>query len=156
MLRRDAILEAIAKHFPELQPFAISTMVDPSFLQFADYLLLSEEGAQQSDPLSPLYFCLATKELLESLQSELVMGYLDDITLGDDAETCLRDFLHLEEAATLLGLKMNRTKCEVVGHTDKTRALCSRHTDGTRHHTARDQSRCSNTVRSATVSRSTS
>ncbi|HSN24205.1 MAG TPA: hypothetical protein VLS45_08585, partial [Methylomicrobium sp.] len=43
-LRREAILEAVAKHFPELLPFAISTMSNPSFLQFADYLLQSEEG----------------------------------------------------------------------------------------------------------------
>jgi hypothetical protein len=102
-------------------------MDNHSFLQFADYLLQSEEGAQQGDPLGPLYFCLVIKELLESLQSELVMGYLDDITLGDDAETCLHDFLRLEEAAQLLGLKMNRTKCEVVGHTDETRALFTAH-----------------------------
>jgi len=126
-LRRDAIFEAVAKHFPELLPFAISTMDNPTFLQFADYLLQSEEGAQQGDPLGPLYFCLVIKELLESLQSELVMGYLDDITLGDYAETCLSDFMRLEEAAQLLGLKMNRTKCEVVGHTGETRALFTAH-----------------------------
>jgi len=99
----------------------------PSFLQFADYLLQSEEGAQQGDPLGPLYFSSVIKQLLESLQSELVMGHLDDVTLGDDAETCLSDFVHLEEAAQLLGLKMNRTKCEVVGHTDETRALFTAH-----------------------------
>ena len=35
--------------------------------------------------------------------------------------------MRLEEAAQLLGLKMNRTKCEVVGHTDETRALFMTH-----------------------------
>ena len=73
--------------------------------------------------MGPLYFCLVIMELLESMQSELVLGYLDDITLGDDAATCLKDFLYLEAAARKLGLEMNRSKCEVVGHTNITRKL---------------------------------
>ena len=122
-LRRDAILEAVVKHFPELLPLASSTMCSSSILQFAEYSLLSQEGAQQGDPLGPLYFCLVIKELLESLQSELVLGYLDDITLGGDAAVCLQDFLHMEEAAERIGLCMNRSKCEVIGHTDASRTL---------------------------------
>ena len=61
----------------------------------------SEEGAQQGDPLGPLYFCLVIAELLKTMKSELVLAYLDDITLGDDAETVLQDFLLLEEAASI-------------------------------------------------------
>jgi len=34
---------------------------------------------QQGDPLGPLHFCLVFKELLESLRSELVLGYLEDM-----------------------------------------------------------------------------
>ena len=37
------------------------------------------------------------------------------------------DFLHLEDAARRLGLEMNRSKCEVVGHTKKTRTLFATH-----------------------------
>ena len=122
-VRRDAILEAVAKHFPQLLPYATSTIGSASDLQFADFRLQSEEGAQQGDPLGPLYFCLVIMELLESMQSELVLGYLDDITLGDDAATCLKDFLYLEAAAKKLGLEMNRSKCEVIGHTNITRKL---------------------------------
>ena len=77
-VRRDAIQEAVVKHFPELLPYTSSTMGSPSDLQFADFVLLSEEGAQQGDPLGPLYFCLVIQQLLESLQSELVLAYLDD------------------------------------------------------------------------------
>ena len=72
-------------------------MAFSSDLHFGDFVLQSEEGAQQGDPLGPLYFCLVCKELLDSLKSELVLGYLDDITLGDDAAVCLDDFLHLED-----------------------------------------------------------
>ena len=56
-LRRDSILEAVAKHFPELLPFTISSIGSPSNLQFGDYMLSSDEGARQGDPLGPLYFC---------------------------------------------------------------------------------------------------
>jgi len=44
--RRDAILEAIAKYFPELLPYATSTMNSPSDLQFGEFVMLSEEGEQ--------------------------------------------------------------------------------------------------------------
>ena len=49
-VRRDFVLEAIAKHFPQLLPFAKSTMEFPSDLRFGDFVLRSEEGAQQGDP----------------------------------------------------------------------------------------------------------
>jgi hypothetical protein len=48
---------------------------------------MSEEGAQQGDPLSPLYFCLVIKELLGSMMLELVLAYLDDIALGDEPKS---------------------------------------------------------------------
>ena len=62
---------------------------------------------------------------MDSLKSELILGYLDDITLGDDAAICLEDFLRLEAASEKLGLTLNRSKCEVIGHNDVSRALFS-------------------------------
>jgi hypothetical protein len=85
---------------PQLLPYATSTIGSSSDLQFADFRLQSEEGAQQGDPLGPLYFCLVIMKLLESMLSELVLGYLDDITLGDEAASCLKDFLNLEATAS--------------------------------------------------------
>ena len=76
----------------------MSTTGHTSNLQFSDYLLQSAEGAQQGDPLGPLYFCLAFKELLESVRSELVLGYLDDVVMGGEAMCLLKDFLNLEAA----------------------------------------------------------
>ena len=57
-VRRNSILEAVAKHLSELLPFATSTLSGPSDLQFADFTLQLEEGAHQGDLLGPLYFCL--------------------------------------------------------------------------------------------------
>lgn len=79
--------------------------------------------AQQRDPLGPFYFCLAIQELLDSLKSELILGYLDDITLGDDASIVVRDFLALETSAAKISLTMNRSKCEVIGLTAETQTL---------------------------------
>mgnify|MGYP003478004916 CR=1 FL=1 len=62
-------------------------------------------------------------ELLQSLKSELTLGYLDDVAMGGDAKTVLEDFLHLEATAKEFGLELNRSKCEVVGHTEETRRL---------------------------------
>src|SRR5208282_5436515 len=98
-LRRDSILEAVSKYFPELLPFASSSIGCASDLQFGEFNVTSNEGAQQGDPLGPLYFCLVFKELLESLHSELILSYLDDVAIGGDAETVANDFSHIEEAA---------------------------------------------------------
>ena len=80
----------------------------------------SAEGAQQGDPLGPFYFCLDIKDLLESRTSELI---LDDITLGDNAAICAQDLKLLEETAGIIGLELNHSKCEIIGHTNYTRTL---------------------------------
>jgi hypothetical protein len=122
-LRRDSILEAVAKHFPELLHFAESTISQTSTLQFGDFSLQSDEGAQQGDPLGPLYFCLTFKKLLDDRKSEFVIGFLDDVAIGGEAACALEDFIQLEEAAKSIGLQMNHNKCEIVGLSDDTRFL---------------------------------
>ena len=88
---RNAFNTVRCRDFELKASFSKSTMEFPSELKFGEFVLRSEEGAQQGDPLGPLYFCLICKELMDSLKSELVLGYLDDITLGDDAAVCLED-----------------------------------------------------------------
>jgi len=46
-LRRDSILEAVSKYFPELLPFASSSIGCASDLQFGEFNVTSNEGAQQ-------------------------------------------------------------------------------------------------------------
>ena len=120
-VRRDVILEAVKQHLPELLPYASSCYAAPSSLKFGEHSLSSETGAQQGDPLGPLYFCLAVKELLASMKSELTIGYLDDFSLGDEAEIVADDFVQLEIKAQELGLTLNRAKCEVIGQTSITK-----------------------------------
>ena len=121
--RRDVLLEAVARHFPELLEYAVSAYGAGSDLRFGCFTVPSLEGAQQGDPLGPLLFCLAVHELLSALKSELALGYLDDNAIGGDARTILSDFRDIESKAASLGLVLNRAKCEIRGHTSDTREL---------------------------------
>ena len=116
-VRRDALLEAVAKYLPDLLPFASSSYTSHSLLTFGVHRLSSEMGTQQGDPLGPLYFCLVVHSLLTSMKSELSIGYLDDFSLGGEAGVVADDFVELEARARELGLTINRAKCEVIGHT---------------------------------------
>jgi len=122
-IRRDNILESVSQHFPELLDFASSSLSSPSDLQFGNHILHSAEGAQQGDPLGPLYFCLAIHDVLVACNSEMVVAYLDDVGLGGDAEVVARDFALLQEMSAQRGLILNRSKCEVIGHSTETREL---------------------------------
>jgi len=56
-----------------------------------------------------LYFCLANIEQLNTIKSALVLKYLNDITLGDGADSVLKEcIMQLEEAALLVGLEINK------------------------------------------------
>ncbi len=122
-LRRDVILEAVERHLPELLLYTSASYSGDSDLQFGQFALQSQEGAQQGNPLGPLYFCLAVHDLLSSLQSPIVVGYLDDMSMGGEADKVAEDFTRLESGAAKLGLTLNRSKCEVAGLTDTTRSI---------------------------------
>ncbi len=120
---RDVILEAVTKHFPELLPYTTSAYEHGSNLRFGSFLVQLKEGVQQGDPLGPLLFCFAIWELLFSLKSELTLDYLDHVAIGDNTLTVLNDFLFIEKEAAALGLRLNRCKCKVTGHTTESRRL---------------------------------
>ena len=85
------MLNAVSHHIPEIYKFCHLSYGDPSFLKFNNQVITSQEGAQQGDPLGSLLFCLAIHPILTSFSSELVIGYMDDITLGGDEESLERD-----------------------------------------------------------------
>ena len=80
-VRRDAVLEAVALHVPELLAYTTSAYGAASILQFGDEQIISQEGIQQGDPLGPLLFSLALNGPLQDLDSEFVSGYLNDVSL---------------------------------------------------------------------------
>ena len=64
-------------------PTVILHMANPVLFQ---YITSSKEGSQQGDPVGPLLFCNTIQPLLTSLDSDLNLGYLDDVSLGGSVD----------------------------------------------------------------------
>ena len=115
-IRRDAVLEAVAEHVPDLLPFANSVYGSPSQLWLdEDQQVASSEGVQQGDPLGPLLFCLALDKSLKGAQCEFTSGYLDDVGLGETVPRLIDRIRGLEAEAKKIGLRLNHAKCEIFG-----------------------------------------
>ena len=114
-VRWGVVLDAVAEHLPDLLPFVSSSYASPSRLLFGEFVVASGEGVQQGDPLGPLLFCLAIAGVFGAIEGDLVMGYLDDITIGGNVEDLISLVLKIEVSSSLLGLTLNRSKCEFVG-----------------------------------------
>jgi len=81
-----------------LYTFCYSAYSHPSTLFYGSYIISSEEGPQQGNPLSPLLFSNTIQPLLSSLSSELNLGYLDDVTLAGPADTVASDVADIVDA----------------------------------------------------------
>jgi hypothetical protein len=113
-LHRDAMLSSVRQYIPEIYDFCFLSYGSPSSLKFGPHSISSQEGAQQGDPLGPLLFCLTIHPMLSSLSSPLVIGYLDDITLGGSETDVAEDVGQIQVQGEALGLKLNVSKCEFV------------------------------------------
>ena len=91
-----------------------SNYAEPPHLFWGDRCLESAEGVQQWDPLGPLLFCLSIQHITTQLNSELCLLYLDDWTVGGTANDVVSDLSVIEEAASELGLHLNRNKSEAI------------------------------------------
>ena len=85
---------------------------------------------QQGDPLGPLLFCLVIHDLVQQLQSEFNVFFLDDGTLVGSLEEVLEDFSTVERMAGELGLQLNRDKSEVICDDSTTRSAMLRAVPG--------------------------
>ena len=113
-LRRDKILEAVYRDVPEIYNFCHSAYSGTSLLQYGEWLIESQEGVQQGDPIGPLLFCLTIQPLLNALNSSLKVGYLDDITLGGSSQVVSEDVSTIIREGQELGLSLNICKCELI------------------------------------------
>ena len=113
-IRRDVMLKTVADELPEIYRFCTLSYGSPTALQFGSQTVWSEEGAQQGDPLGPLLFCLTIQPLLESLKSELVIGFMDDVTVGGRSKMVADDVKTIINRGKEVGLTLNVKKCEAV------------------------------------------
>src|SRR5688572_21665981 len=81
-LRRDSLLEAVARDIPELYRFAHASYSCKPMLRHEPNIMRSEERTQQGDPMGPLEFCITVQPILLNLKSELKVAFLDYLTLG--------------------------------------------------------------------------
>ena len=113
-IHRDAVLLAVHDKIPEIFNFCLLAYAQSSILVFGDFQIRSEEGIQQVDPLGPLLFCLTIQPILSSLQSDLTIGFMDDVTLGGDMHVVSSDIQHIKCSGATLGLNLNISKCELI------------------------------------------
>ena len=114
------MLDSAAALVLEIYRFCHLTYSNPSVLKFGSRSILSQEGPQQGDPLGPLLFCITIHPMLTSLSSELVIGYLDDITLGDVESVVDRDVQEVRIQGEAMELKLNVSKCEYISRSGST------------------------------------
>ena len=81
-LHHHDILLSVFNRLSELYAYCHSAYGQPSILFHGLYIISSEDGPQEGDPIGPLLFCNTVQPLLESLQSDLRLGFLDDFKLG--------------------------------------------------------------------------
>ena len=113
-LRRDKMLQAIKGFAPSLFPLVHAAYSAPSTLFWGDKTIQSAEGVQQGDPLGPLLFFLTIHPLVSKLKSEFCVWYLDDGTVGGEAEVVKEDLEAVRQEGLELGLELNEGKSEVI------------------------------------------
>ena len=121
-LRRDLMLRCVADKVPEIYRFCHLSYNQPSVLKFENRIILSQEGPHQGDPLGPLLFCLPIHPDLVQPKSELVAGYMDDLTLGGPTDVVAADIDHITAREMQTGLHINAAKCEIISHSPVPRA----------------------------------
>lgn len=127
-LERHPMLQAVKDKCPEILLFMKQCYEHPTWLSFGDFSMLSQRGCQQGDPCGPAIFCLGIHEMVESLQSEFNIWYMDDGSIGGAPDVVMNDLQTIIAKSAEIGLQLNFSKCEVkilgtVGLTERAHIL---------------------------------
>ena len=122
-LDRTIMLDAVKKYAPELLKLAVWMYDSESALVITDddstpHIIKSSQGIRQGDPLGPLLFSIAIRDLVDGLQQHLgpgtlVLAYLDDIFILSLDDTPLAKCLEYFPA-TRPDLRLNAQKCKMI------------------------------------------
>lgn len=126
-LRRDSMLEAVLQRTPGIYKFCHLAYSQPSVLSYNGRSILSSEGTQQGDPLSASLFCSTIHPLLSVMKSDLVLGYMDDVTLGGSVAQVAMDVATIRRKGEEIGLQLNDMKCECISCSGSTTEPAFKH-----------------------------
>jgi len=113
-LHRDAMLDAVYTNAPGIYKFCYASYNKASILAFNDRTTLSQEGTQQGDPLGALLFCIALQPILLDLNTELVFGYMDDVTIGRLKRHSTGIVNFIRTRCEKIWLTLTDSKCEII------------------------------------------
>ena len=117
MVDRQAFLDTIHEHIPELYNFVVSMYGVNLKLLFYSRVIHSEEGTQQGDPLGPVLFALALKvvpDMLRSKLPDLILNrwYLDDGYVEGKVKTVAEALKIIKDTGKSIGLELRTSKSE--------------------------------------------
>jgi len=113
-INRDEVFSSVAEYAPELLPFIDVCYGKLSFLSYGEYVITSEVGVQQGDPLGPMAYCTSTHKLLQAVQTDYAQLYLDDGALGGPIDELMQAFNTIRIEGAKIGLHVNERKCELI------------------------------------------
>ena len=113
-LRRDLLLDTVARNTPALYRFTLATYECDPTLVYGSHTIPSREGSQQGDPLSSLEFYESIQPILNELDSDLEIGFIDDLSMLSDLFTLAKDVETIVKAETSTKLMLNTAKCEII------------------------------------------
>ncbi|OXA39608.1 hypothetical protein Fcan01_25760 [Folsomia candida] len=112
-IRRDTLLNVVRERFPSIFPFVSQCYANPSSLFYGTIPIPSLLGCHQGDPLGPALFSLVIHPIVEVLETELNMWYLDDGAVADSPDKVLAALETISRMGVEVGLHLNHDKCEV-------------------------------------------
>ncbi len=112
-LNRETMLNSVFEKRRELYRYTHAAYSKPTYLQYDNSIIFSEEGTQQGDPEAPPLFADTIQPLIDELESKINVWYLDDGNLADQYKVVLKDLKKVISQENYLGLSLNTSKCEI-------------------------------------------
>ena len=70
-VKRDVFLNEFFQHFPQIYKWVRFCYSQHSFCFFGNFVIPSEAGVQQGDPLGPFLFCLVLQVLVKKVNQSV-------------------------------------------------------------------------------------
>ena len=116
---RSIFLNECFDKFPHIFKWVHFCYSNHSHLFFGNYIISSQAGVQQGDPLGPFLFCLVLQVLISKIKDEvpdldLNNWYMDDGSLFGKTRDVLKAWNIIKDFGPSLGLQVNLSKCELI------------------------------------------